>query len=325
MKIRSRGKILANSVVMIKMKKIARYLPVFLFWFFLISHTPLFATQVRAVEILCPICFHQNQFYTYASIHALNQKCQSYGLPQAFRDNMMLWTCTNCFYSSLCMDFSNVSADDQKKIKSCLSKIDKKNFNPDNFPKPAHSILKYMQIPIKLRLSLAEDVYNSLSGRFYQKAYFFRVMALWLDYEDKTADQLIIALKKSRACLLTLLKEDPQAASLQEVYDTLFLIDSKLGDLPSGQEFYSKIGSNSYFLPRHIANSILFNFQYGFSFQISNLLSSILGFFPLLPFPPSTIIQIMNFPEICIPMPDFLKRFESLYRDTSENNSIFLR
>jgi rubredoxin len=110
-----------------------------------------FATTWAPADVVCPVCKHKNTFMQIMSfgnyIYHWPEKFQYIYWP--LTDGNVLYSCSNCHYTAFMFDFSETKPDKLAQIKQMLA------------GQPFEGkYAKYTDIPMSVRLAIAEKVYK---------------------------------------------------------------------------------------------------------------------------------------------------------------------
>src|SRR5437899_1345222 len=154
------------------------------------------------VKVKCPICGEINDFYDYASwgsyVYSWPSKFQLVFWPQTYSES--LYSCKRCHYSAWMWDFKALKPEQVEKAREATAAF-------GSVPKAD----KYVQVPMSVRLGLAERAYKTQDKDDLFWSRFYRIMGYHLARE-KQAQGAQQARIKARD-LLGKLSQDPKEAS----------------------------------------------------------------------------------------------------------------
>ncbi|HSE47631.1 MAG TPA: hypothetical protein VLA96_00325 [Terriglobales bacterium] len=131
------------------------------------------------VEVTCPICGTKNKFYDYASwgsyVYQYPSKYQLVFWPST--DPTSWYICQHCHLSLAMWDFKEFPKEKVAVVKAALQgvKVEKK-------------YKEYGEVPMSVRLEIAEKVYRLLDKDDGFWAHFYRVAGYHLAYEGKATE-----------------------------------------------------------------------------------------------------------------------------------------
>ncbi len=136
------------------------------------------ATTWFSADIECPLCHTKNSFDEVASygsyIYRWPSKFQIVYWPRTAGN--VLYTCKRCNYSAFMWDFKNPPADKLEAIRHALTNL------------TVESHARYTDIPMSVRLEIAEKVYAVLNKDDEFWCDFYRTKGYHLAREKRTAD-----------------------------------------------------------------------------------------------------------------------------------------
>ncbi len=137
------------------------------------------ATTWGPNKVRCPLCHEQNEFRSINSYGSY-----IYGWPSKFQqvfwprtDSAVLYTCKKCNLSLFMWDFEKFPQDKADAVRKVL---------PTTRVSEGHE--QYSQIPMSVRLDIAEKVYSVLGENDDFWAHFYRVKGYHLACEKKYAE-----------------------------------------------------------------------------------------------------------------------------------------
>lgn len=150
-----------------------------------LAQTSVAITTVET-EVVCPICGTKNTFYTYASwgsyVYQWPSKYQQVYWPHTY--STTYYICKKCHFSMPMWDFKDFPKAKIEEVKTLLKDVtapEKKNYN---------------EVPMFVRLAIAEKIYRAIGRTDEQWALFYRVEGYHFAKEKKT-DEALAARKKA--------------------------------------------------------------------------------------------------------------------------------
>jgi len=207
----------------------------------LLPTTNLFAITTVPVKVKCPVCGVVNDFYDYASwgsyVYSWPSKFQMVFWPHTYPTS--LYICKHCHFAAWMWDFKELKPEKIGAVREALEGVN------------APSTEKYLDVPMAVRLSIAERVYQKLGKDDEFWAHFYRVQGYHLAREHK-ADEAQRARVKAQQ-FLAKLSSDPKLASSRK--DNLVCLaamqhfvgddQAALGSLDSAAKETYSLGENA--------------------------------------------------------------------------------
>src|SRR5215472_3405610 len=131
------------------------------------------------VKVKCPICGQENEFFEYASwgsyVYSWPSKFQMVFWPHTYPTSMYI--CKKCHYTTWMWDFKEAKPEKITEIRAALETF-----------KDVPAFDKYSQVPMSVRMRIAERVYQILGKDEEFWSHFYRVQGYHLTVEKKTED-----------------------------------------------------------------------------------------------------------------------------------------
>jgi len=196
----------------------------------------LLAITTVAVKVKCPICGEVNDFYDYASwgsyIYSWPSKFQLVFWPHTYSES--LYSCKRCHYSAWMWDFKGLKPEQVEKAREAAASF-------GSTPKAD----KYLDIPMSVRLGLAERVYQTQEKDDLFWSHFYRAAGYHLAREKKSQEAQQARIK-ARDILARLAKDPKQASREKEHLVALAAMQHFVGDDPAALDALALAGKATF-------------------------------------------------------------------------------
>jgi len=188
--------------------------------FCLLNVANLFAVTTVPVKVKCPVCGVVNDFYDYASwgsyVYQWPSKFQMVFWPHTYPTS--LYICKHCHFAAWMWDFKDLKPEKIGAVRAALTDI-----------VSVPNTEKYLEVPMSIRLSIAERVYQKLDKDDEFWGIFYRVQGYHLAREHK-ADEAQRARVKAQQFLAKLSAEPNLRAVRKEHLVSLAAMQHFAGD-----------------------------------------------------------------------------------------------
>ncbi|HEY2171806.1 MAG TPA: DUF2225 domain-containing protein [Candidatus Angelobacter sp.] len=185
----------------------------------LLTSSQLQGVALARSTVVCPICGEKNEFFWIVSFggYVYSYPPKYYRLGWGYGYPALLWVCNHCHYASWVWEFSKIKPDEAARVREMLKGQKFAGFND------------YSQVPLRLRLSLAELCAKAAGKDAVFWSEFYRAEAYHLGRVGKT-EEAKTARVKARDSLIRLSQDAKHASARKESLFAQATVEHFLGD-----------------------------------------------------------------------------------------------